>query len=426
MFYTNIWNWLILIALVLLSAFFSASETAFASLNHIRIKNLAKKGNKTAAATQKVAENFQLLLATVLICNNIVNLSAATLSAMLFISMPMENGALISTVVITFVLLTFGEVLPKNYAKNHAEKTALAATAFLRFFIIALTPVSWFFVKIQRSPHGKNKEDPSRNRPSITEEELKVIIKEIKEEGVLEKQESELVQSALDFDETTVSDIITPRVDIVSISVDETADNIKDVFLGERYTRIPVYEQSKDNIIGILYQNDFFANYLNGNIYTIREIMASPHFVPPAAKISELLKDFQRKKTHMALVADQHGGIDGLVTLEDVLEELVGEIYDEDDEIHQDIKILDNGSYWVHGDMKLDDAFEYLKYSPTVQLEDQTIGAWVLDVFEKIPLEGDGFDFEDLSLKVDKMEEHRILSVTIRINQTAEKNGGKQ
>ena len=407
--HTNIWYWIILLILILLVAFFAAAETSFASLNMIRIKNLAKNGNKAADRTQKLSNNFEEILATVLIGNNIASFSAATLSAILFLSLDIPHNALISTIVVTFVLLAFGDVLPKNYAKNHAESTALATTPLLKLFIILLKPLSWFFVKMQQFPGGIEKDIS----PTITEEELKVIVQEIKEEGVLEGQESELVQSALDFDETTAGDILTPRVDVISINISEDVESIKDIFVNQRYSRLPVYEDNKDNVIGVLYQKDFFKSYLDETKTNIKSLMSPPLFVPPTMKISELLKALQRAKTHLALVADQYGGIDGIITLEDVLEELVGEIYDEDDEINQDVLLIKDNLYRVNANIKLDDLLEQIEYEPIEKPLDQTVGAWVLEVFEKIPLEGDNFEYEKIKLEVEKMNEQRIISVLI-------------
>ena len=418
--YNNIWYWVLLFVLILLSALFSSAEISFIGLNYTRLKNKAKKGDKAASHVLEISKDFSLLLATVIIGNNIVNLSAATLSAMLFVSLWETNGAFISTVFITGLLLIFGEVLPKNYAKINPEKTALSVTPFLQIFIIILMPISWFFTKLQKFHIGS--EDAAQSKPTFTEEELKDIVNEIKDEGVLESQESELVQSALDFDETTAGDILIPRVDVTSIPIDEDIEKIKNIFLKERYTRLPVFQENKDNVVGILHQKEFFNAYFenadvqdgkSGN-FSIKPLMMPPLFVPLTMKISELLKEFQCAKTHIAFVVDQHGGIDGIVTTEDILEELVGEIYDEDDEIRHDVEIIEEGVYRISGDLRLETAFQEMEYEPVHELEDQTVGAWVLDVLEKIPLEGDSFVFEKLSVTIEEIKEKRILSVVIR------------
>ncbi|MCL2089515.1 MAG: hemolysin family protein [Oscillospiraceae bacterium] len=400
--------------LIAVSGVFSATETAFSGLSMIRLKTLANSGHAGAAATLKLAGKYDKIITTVLIYNNIVNIAAASYGTLVFLSIFPLHGALISSVTLTVLILIFGEILPKTYAKSNAESLAIRLTPLLLFCMILLAPFIWLMTRLQIFVTKINAD--SKNRPSITEEELKVIIEEIKEEGVLESQESELARAALEFDETTAADILVPRVDVVSIEIGENIEVIKDLFLKERYSRLPVYKGSIDNVIGVLHQKDFFMHYLVGKPFTVKQILQKPFFVPPTIKISELLAEFKRLKPHMALVTDQHGGIDGIITLEDVLEELVGEIYDEDDEIADDFACIDQNTYRVSGNMRVDDVFEQLNCAyKDHEIEHLTISGWVLEIFEKIPEKGETFNYKNLTVTVDQVEELRILYVTIQL-----------
>ena len=316
----------IIIICIVLSALFSSSETAFASVNKIRLKSMADQGDKRALKALHIAEHYEDSLTAILVGNNIVNIGASSLATVVFTQWVGSAGPAVSTVAMTILVLIFGEVLPKSYAKSHAEKLALSVASALSAFTIIMTPFVKIFDLLSRALK------PKTEAPSVTEDELKYIIDEIEEEGVLEEQESDLVLSALQFDETTVNDILIPRVKIVGVSSEATTDEICEMFLHSHFSRFPVYEKSMDNIIGMITSRDFFR-LEHGMFHSVSEILQDVIYIPATKAISDSLKEMQRSKTHMAVVVDQYGGTKGIVTLEDIIEELVGDIYDESDEI---------------------------------------------------------------------------------------------
>lgn len=338
----------VLLILIALSALFSSSETAFASVNKIRLKAMADQGDKRASTALRVAEHYEDALTAILVGNNIVNIGASSLATVLFTQWVGSAGPAVSTVVMTILVLIFGEVLPKSYAKSHAEKMALAFASTLSGFTLLMTP----FVKIfdLMSKTFRTKEEA----PSVTEDELKYIIDEIEEEGVLEEQESDLVLSALQFDETTVNDILIPRVKIVGVSSEATMDEICNMFLHSHFSRFPVYEKSMDNIIGMITSRDFFR-LEHGMFHSVSEILQDVIYIPATKPISDSLKEMQRSKTHMAVIVDQYGGTKGIVTLEDIIEELVGDIYDESDEIVHEFVRTEPHCYTIVGTFSISD-----------------------------------------------------------------------
>ena len=404
---------IILVVLIVLSAVFSGTETAFSSLNRIRLKQFAESGDKQARRVLKIADDYDRMLSAVLICNNIVNISASSIGTVLGTTLfGPSAGPGISTLVITVVVLVFGEVMPKSYAKQNAERVALRVAGILQFVMKILTPVIFLFSKLNELVAHLTGTD--EKQPTVTEQELKYIIEEIQDEGVLEQQESELVQSALDFDDILVEEILTPRVDVVSTEVHTDIESVKDLFLQERYSRIPVYEKQIDNIIGVVGERDFFMKYVSSPDFSLRDIMQKTFFVPPKMKIADLLRQLQHKKAHMAVVADQYGGVLGIITMEDILEELVGDIWDEDDEIIADIVPIGNNTYEVKGDCSIEDLFEELNCSyKDFKAESNTVSGWALEVFGKIPEIGESFIYENLTVTVHELEEQRILSLIV-------------
>lgn len=405
-----------LVVLVFLSSFFSATETAFSSLNRIRIKNYATAGDKRAVRTLRIADNFDRALSAVLIGNNIVNIAAASIGTMLFVGFLGDSGVGISTIVMTIVVLIFGEVIPKSLAKENPENFALAVSSILDFLMKLFTPIIWMLMQIKKLLTSKFVSKESQ--PSVTEEELKFIIEEIEEEGVLNEHESELVQSALEFDDITVSEILTPRVDVVAIEVTEDIEKIKDIFMSEGFSRIPVYEKTIDNIIGILYEKDFLREYLKNNSQVdITSVLQDAIFVPPKKHISELLKEIQLSKSHLAVVTDQYGGTLGIITLEDIIEELVGEIWDESDEVNEDIVEIDSTTYRVNPDMNIYDLFDKLEIETNYDGPSQSVSALALEKFEKIPDANESFEFETLEIIIEAVSEQRIMSCIVKIIQ---------
>lgn len=406
---------IIIVVLICLSAFFSASETAYSSVNRIRLKNYAGNGNKRAEKALKITDNFDKTLSTILIGNNIVNIASASLGTVLFTELFGASGVGLSTFVMTVVVLIFGEILPKSVAKEKAETIALAVATPLSVLIAILTPLSFLFMGIKKGFMKLFKND--KKNVSVTEEELKYIIEEIEDEGVLEKQESELVQSALDFDEITADEILTPRVDLVSIDITETIEAIKTIFITEHFSRIPVYEKSVDNIIGVLYSKDFFTAYVDHpESISIRDMLQNVIFVPPKKKISALLSELQKLKSHIAVITDQYGGVMGIVTLEDILEELVGEIWDEYDDVEIELTKVNDHLYEASGDMHVSDLFEQLELEkPEPDIISNTLSGWVLEEFGHIPSPGESFQYLNLKVTVATVVDQRIVSLKIEL-----------
>lgn len=409
--------YILVILLIALSAFFSATETAFSSVNRIRLKNYAGEGNKRAAKTLKIAEDFDRALSAILIGNNIVNIASASIGTLIFSNLMGDGPAAVtaSTVVMTVVVLIFGEVLPKSMAKENAEQFSLSVTPVLSAIIFILTPFTAMLVGLKKVVTRWFRND--RKDPSVTEEELKYIIEEIEDEGVLEEQESELVQSALDFDEITVGEILTPRVDVVALNIDDSPEKILSVFQNDNHSRLPVYEKSIDSIIGILNARTFYNAYLKNQHLDIRTLIQDTVFVPPTKKISVLLKELQREKLQLAVVVDQYGGTIGIITVEDILEELVGEIWDENEDAVEDMLPIGENQFEVNGDMNVYDMLEELELDyPQFKSSSNSVSGWAFETFEHIPEIGESFTYEDLTVTVKELEEQRITKLVVTVS----------
>lgn len=406
-------QYILIIVMILLSGFFSAAETAFSSVNRIRIRNYVQSGDKRAVNALKVIENYDKALSAILIGNNIVNIASASVGTILFTEMFGQNGVAISTLIMTIIVLIFGEILPKTFAKENAEKLALSISTVLLTFMKVISPIVSIFVAIKNLVSKLYKKEKN-SQPSVTEEELKYIIEEIQDEGVLEHQESKLVQSALDFDEITLDEILTPRVDIIAIDINDEINKIKEIFFNERYSRLPVYEKNIDNIIGTLHEKDFLKAVIERNHENIKNLVQNTIYLPSKKKISEALKEMQKNKMHMAVVSDEYGGTQGIITIEDILEELVGEIWDEADEIEQSLEKITENKYHVMGDMNIYDMFENMDINHTdFESDSNTVSGWVLEKFEKIPDEGEFFTYKNITLTVKTIEDQRIIDVIV-------------
>lgn len=396
-----------IVILIAMSAYFSATETAFSSVNLVRLKN---SGSKQAKAAVFIAEHFDKALSTILIGNNIVNIASASLGTVVFTAWFEKNGVALSTVVMTILVLCFGEILPKSFAKENAESFALKSAPILKFLMTVFTPLAFVFLKLKNLFTRRTDE----KQPSVTEEELKYIIDEIGDEGVLEDHEKELAQSALDFDETIVEEILVPRVDILAIEKNEAEQAVREKFETSGFSRLPVYEKNIDNIIGILHVREFYSCLLAGKKQ--RPILQSPIFMPKEMKISTVLKELQRTKNHMAIVSDQYGGTVGLVTMEDILEELVGEIWDEHDQVSEEIREVAENVYEVEGSANIYDVFEKLGLDEDdIDGKYYSVGGWILEQIERIPQKGETFQTEDLTITVQDIEEQRIKKVKIKV-----------
>lgn len=392
---------IIIVLCVLLSAFFSGAETAFTSVNRIRLKTEADNGNKKANAVLNTIEKYDRLLSTILIGNNIVNIASASLATVVFTRGLGNNGSWVSTIVMTLIVLIFGEVLPKGLAKNHADSIAKFINPIIRVLIYIFFPLSWLFEQLSSLV---NRIFKSRKVEDImTEDELLTIIDEIEEEGKIKPYEKDLISSAIKFDDIEVKDIVTPRKNIVAIDITMTTDEIHKIFEDSKYTRIPVFEGTIDNIIGILHEKDFYSWMIkaeSSDLFKIKKVMQPVHFVSQETKISVAFKNFKDHHFHMAVVLDQFDSTLGLITMEDIIEELVGEIFDETDEIFEETKMIDQDHYLVSGKEILNDAFDIISIEVENNEDEeidlnQTVNSWLCSIFGRIPTSGDNFIFQD-------------------------------
>ena len=405
----NTFKIVLIIVMMILSALFSGTETAYSSVNKLRLKNYEAQGNKKASKALKLANRFDDVLTAVLIGNNIVNIASSSVGTVLFVSLFGSKGAGISTAVITVLVLIFCEVMPKSYAKRNAEKLALFIASPLSVLVLLLKPAVWILNKLSSAVGSEN------NSPSVTEDELKYMIDEIEEQGVIEEQESELVKSALEFDEISVNEILIPRVKIVGIEINSTIDEIKNIFSTEMYSRLPVYEKSLDDITGIITSKAFFKMLVEGKS-DIKEIIQDVPHIPESKLISEAMKYMQRSKVHLAVVTDQYGGTKGIITLEDIIEELVGEIYDEDDEVVTNIVRLSDNRYEVAGYVSINELAEKLSLdSDMIHTDYTSAGGWITDVMERIPEEGESVETGIFRLTASQVKDQTVEKLIIEI-----------
>lgn len=408
-----------IVILILCSAFFSATETALNSANKIRLKNMADNGSRAAQRTLNILAKYDKALTTILIGNNIVNIACSSIATILAIQLVGEQyGSLVSTIATTVIVLIFGEVMPKSIAKDYAEQVAMVSSTVISFLMLIFTPFSVLFILLKK---GMSKLFHRKESVSMTEEELKVMIDEIEDEGVLETQESDLVRSALEFDEITVDEIITPRVRITAVEVGESVAEVRKKFLREEYSRMPVYERTLDNIIGIITEKEFFKQYEKNSDFTVRSIMQETIYLPQMQKLSEVFRTMQKQKCHMSVVLDQHGGTLGIVTMEDILEELVGEIWDESDEVRSPVTVVGNNTFEVYGEVSLNSLRRFLEnrdIPADIESEAHTVAGWVLGLFGSIPKSGDVITSGCFTVTVLEAAELRVNRVRIEIEQT--------
>lgn len=399
---------LFIATLILMSAYFSASETAFFSMNKIRMKNMASNGSKRAELVLKLAENYDKLLSSILIGNNIVNIASSSIATVLFVKWLGNTGVSVSTAAMTVIVLIFGEITPKSLAKNMPEQFALFSAPILRVINIILSPLNLIFSLWQKLVYKVVK--PPKDR-GVTEEELLTMVEEAQNDGEINPYESELIRNAIEFNDIEVIDIHTNRVDVIAVDLNTSNEEIERIFREHGYSRLPVYKDSIDNIVGILNQKDF--NNASKDDFKIKKIMNTPVFVVPAMKISQLLTLLQKKKSHMAVIIDEYGGTVGIVTLEDILEELVGEIWDEHDEVIENIKKIGDNKYKVLCSSDLDNMFE--TFNVENEFDIATVGGWVIQTFERIPEFGESFDYKNLHITVSKRDNRHIIEITVEI-----------
>ena len=397
-----------IVILVMCSAYFSATETAFTSLNTIRMKTWAENGDKRAARALAVGEDYDKLLSSILIGNNIVNITATTISTLLFTKIFVTYGATISTVVITIVVLIFGEISPKSVAKEFPERFAMFSAPILRVIILVLTPLNFLFSMWKKllskifKPSGDD---------GITEEELMGIVDQAESEGGLDAHEGDLIRASIEFNELDVSDILTPRVDLVAVDEESTMQEVGALFVENGYSRLPIYHETIDNIIGVVHQKDFYKARVRGED-RLAMIKSPVVYTTPNTKIVKLLRILQMNKVHRAVVVDEYGGTEGIVTLEDILEELVGEIWDEHDEVTEFLHKQPDGSYNIDCTTDLDDMYDLFEIKG--ECEASTVSGWVLEQIDRIPKQGDHFIAEGLEVTVTAVDNRRVMEINVK------------
>lgn len=405
----NLSSILILVVLTVMSAYFSATETAFSSLNRTKLKTLAEKGDKRAEMTNRLAENYDRLLSTILIGNNIVNIAAASIATVMFVKAYGDIGATLSTIFTTVIILIFGEITPKSVSKDCPEKFAMFSAPLIQFFIYLLLPLNLIFSLWKKliSKIFKLEADSK-----LSHDELLMLVDEVQQDGSVDEDEGELLKNAITFNDIEAEDILTHRVDLEAVSVNSTKEEIAKVFSETKFSRILVYDDDIDHIVGVIHIKDF---YTESGITkkSIKNIITPAIFVMKNEKVNDILRELQKKKSHIAVVVDEYGGTYGIVTMEDIIEELVGEIWDEHDEV--DVMITKTGSdtYEADGYMEMTDFCDY--FDVKIETESVSLGGWTMEQFGQIPEEGESFDYENLSIKVLKLENHRVALLQIKV-----------
>lgn len=405
---------LVFVVCVVLSAYFSASETAFSTANRIRLKSMAQDGDKKAAKTLKIIDDYDNMISAILIGNNIVNIASASVATVMFVDAFGDIGATLSTAFTTIVVLIFGEITPKSIAKATPEKFAMTTSTVMSFIMIIFKPLVVIFAVWKNAVKKIFKLEVDT---SITEGEFLTMVEEAENEGGIDKEDSELIRSVIEFNDVDADEILTPRVDVVGVSVNDTNEEIADTFVQNEYSRLPVYEEDIDDIIGFIHQRDFYTYVLTGE-KTLAEIINPVMYVSPNMKISKILTALQQKHEHMAVVTDEFGGTDGILTMEDILEELVGEIYDEHDEEIEEFEKVGENEYRILCTSDIEDMFEFFDIS--CETESNTVSGWILEQLEKIPEEGDSFDYANLHVFVTKTDSRRVLEIVVKVDPNEE------
>ena len=410
-----------IIVLIMLSAFFSATETAFSSLNKIKMKNAAADGDKRAAKVMKLEGNFDRFISTILIGNNIVNITATTLATILF-GMLIKNSSVantVSTVVMTIGVLIFGEISPKTIAKKSPEYFALATVSLVQVICYILFPLTWLFGMWQKLI---NKIFKKKSNENITDDELITIVDEAQTGGNIDEYEGELIRSAIEFDDLTVIDILTPRVDVKAVKQGTDMHTVIRIFKETGFSRLPVYKDTIDNIVGVLNEKDFYNAYFSGAKSINAVVSSNIIYATPFEKISILLRKLQKAKTHIAIVVDEFGGTLGIVTLEDILEELVGDIWDEHDRVVESFRKVDENKYIVAGDVNLIDFFDYFEIKDDAEEYDATVlSGFVVMKLGQVPQVDDSIEFKNLTITVKKTEHMKISECEVVVSPREEK-----
>ncbi|MBQ7351461.1 MAG: HlyC/CorC family transporter [Clostridia bacterium] len=388
----NIWLFVACVLLLCCSAYFSGSETAFTTVNQIRLKSLADNKVKGARKAIYITERYDKMLSTILIGNNLVNIALTTICAYIFGTLIADPSLanVLNTVIMTILILIFGEILPKTTTKADPMKFALATSGIMYFLMKFLTPVSFVFLKMQKLATRKSKQTVS-DEPTVTENELESIIDTMEEEGVIDKDNAEIMQGVLEIQQRTAYDIMTPRVDVSAINYTDSVKNIQDMFIKTMFSRLPVYDETIDKVIGVLNHKDFFKAILSGDKFYIKKVMSAPLFINENMKVDDVIRTMQESKKHMAIVLDEHGGTSGIVCMEDAIEEMVGEIYDEHDKEEDAKEAVDKrneNEYVVDPDADLKELFDLLEIEHLPKTEYTSVGGFLFELTEELPVEG--------------------------------------
>lgn len=399
---------ILMVLCVVLSAYFSATETAFSSLNKTRLKALSDKGDKKAAAALKTAENYDKLLSTILIGNNIVNIALASMGTVLFVDLIGKKGSAVSTIVITVVVLIFGEITPKSIAKDFPERVAIFSTPIIKAFITVLTPLNFVFSSWKKLVSKLFKSD---KKSKMSQEELLLLLGEGEQEGALDKDDMEYIKNVFKLDTLTAESVMTPRKNIVCVSLDDSDKDIMNIIKKEGYSRMPVIEDNIDKIVGILHARDYLIARKNPG-FNLKMILHKSAFVPETVDLDTLFKNMQRKHTHMVITVNEYGETSGIVTMEDILEELVGEIWDERDEEIHEFQSLPDGKFKVLTSVSVEDFREFFHLKDEIETESATVNGWLIEQSGKIPKKGDELSYKGLHIKVtaaDNFKTNEIL-----------------
>ena len=402
-----------IIACVIMSGYFSATETAFSSFNKTKMKTIAEKGNKKAKLVLKLADDYNTLISTILIGNNVVNIAAASVSTILFtalLSGDEGKGSVVSTVVLTIVILIFGEVSPKSIAKDIPEKFTMFSAPFIQLLIWVFTPFNFLFGLWKKLLRLIIKSDDDGK---MSQEELLMFVEEVEQGGSIDEEEGDLLRNVIEINEKTAADILTHRVDVVALPLDSTKEEIAALLSETKFSRIPVYDTTIDNVVGILHQKDFYT----GSGITdqaLSELITPPLYIPKSETANDILKTFKQEQSHIAIVVDEYGGTVGIVTMEDVLEEIVGDIWDEHDEVVEEFSELEDGKFKVSCGMNIDDFCE--QFGIEIETESTTVNGWVTEMLDKIAEEGDSFTYAHLEIAVTETDSNKAEFVSVTVN----------
>ena len=400
----------IMLFCIIMSAYFSATETAFSTFNRAKLKPLAERGNKKASKVLKLAENYDKLISTILIGNNIVNIALASLGTLVFVNLIGDAGATVSTVVITVLVLIFGEISPKSIAKDCPEKFAMFAAPLIGFLVKVFTPLNFIFSQWKKLLARMFR---IQSDSKMSQEELLTIVEEASQDGGIDSGEGDLLRNAIEFTELRAEDILTHRVDLEGVSVEATKEEIAAAFTETKYSRLLVYKENMDSIVGVIHQKDLYS----GTGLTkkpLKDIIAPAIHIHQFEKISDILKTLQREKSHVAVVVDEYGGTLGIVTMEDILEELVGDIWDEHDEVEEDFRQLSENTYRVDCNVTMDDFCAF--FDIRAEYESVSLSGWIMEQLERVPEKGDRLQIENLDITVNEIGSHRAESVIVKVN----------